>query len=65
MDRTDGVHWRAVGDLAGGVAFCLGTPGGIGYSLQRRPGPAALGFAVVLAGAAPVLRWFRHRAPPS
>jgi Na+/proline symporter len=58
-DRPDVLTWRTLGDIVGGVAFCLGTTVGIGYALLLKPVPAAAGFAVALVGAVSVFRWFR------
>jgi hypothetical protein len=60
-DRPDVLTWGTLLDILGGVALCLGATVGIGYSLLLKPGPAAIGFAVALAGAVSVFRWFRQQ----
>ncbi len=61
-NRPDILTWRTAFDLTGGIALCLGTTVGIGYSLLLKPVPAALAFAAAFVGALSVRAWFRRQA---
>ena len=50
-------------DILGGLALCLGLSVGIGLAILQRPGPAALAWAIALAGAWSMRAWFKREKP--
>jgi SSS family transporter len=54
---------RTLLDILGGLALCLGLSVGIGLAILQRPGPAALAWAIALAGAWSVRAWFKREKP--
>jgi Na+/proline symporter len=46
------------------LCLCAGATVGIGYAILLRPGPAAVGFALAVAGAFGIYHWIRRETVP-